>query len=161
MIKCSFELNDQVHFMPTKAATKISGIESKWRTGIFVGLRERSEELLMMTENGVFRARSIKRKPEQERWDKEFLEKAVGTPWEPIPGRRKGEQTDLPGHVAVIPASEAGILEVQPAAEPRGAPRRVYIRKADLMRYGYTAGCKGCEQLDEAPRSGEDAPCLE
>ena len=99
----------------------------------------------MMTENGVFRARSIKRKPEQERWDKEFLEKAVGTPWEPIPGRHKGDKTDLPGDVTVIPASEAGIPEAQPAAEPRGAPRRVCIRKVDLMRYGYTSGCKGCE----------------
>ena len=40
-----------------------------------------------MTEEGVIKVRSYCRKPEDERWDKAALEKAVGLPWEPIPGR--------------------------------------------------------------------------
>ena len=61
--------------------------ESRWENGVYAGIRAESGELFVMTDEGVIKVRSYCRKPEDERWDKAALEKAVGLPWEPTPGR--------------------------------------------------------------------------
>ena len=49
---------------------------------------ERSEEYVIGTENGVVKARTIRRHGMREKqWDKERLNKFKGVPWEPVPGR--------------------------------------------------------------------------
>ena len=85
-----------------------------------------------MIPDGVYRARTIMRKPLQERWDSEFLKSCKGTPWQPVPA--ESDATNLP-KVIVIPASESKLPEPQ-ISEPQ--KRRVHIKKSDLVKYGYT-----------------------
>ena len=132
---------EQVHFMPLKSSGRLNKLEPRFETGVFVGIRDRSDEILVMTSTGVYKARTFKRKPEEERWDAGFLSTCVGLPWKPVPS--SGEVTVLPAKVLVVPAVTTPIPEVRPDDREVGR-RRLYIKKADLEEHGYTDGCPGC-----------------
>lgn len=62
--------------------------DSRWEEGMFIGVRDESNEVLIGTSQEVVKAWTINRKgEEQERWNREQLVGMRGTPWEPIPGR--------------------------------------------------------------------------
>ena len=53
--------------------------EERWAEGVWLGVREESGEILVGTEKGIVRARAFERKAsEQERWNKEWLDKIKG-----------------------------------------------------------------------------------
>ena len=63
-------------------------LDSRWDTGIFLGVRGGSGEIIVGTKLGVLKARSFRRKgSEDEIWDAKELSEMKGTPWEPILGR--------------------------------------------------------------------------
>ena len=62
-------------------------LDSRWEDGIYAGIRAESGEIYVMSESGVIKVRHFKQRPEEERWNQEELVKAVGVPWEPVPGR--------------------------------------------------------------------------
>lgn len=64
-----------------------SNMEENFEEGIFLGMRLRSDEVVIGTTGGVIKARSVRRKPEAERWDKEMCKAMRGTPRSPVPGR--------------------------------------------------------------------------
>ena len=100
-----------------------------------------SNEAMIMTTEGVMKARTVRRLPGPDRWDQEDWENLKGLPWAWKPIRTK-----MPGS-SPIPISDAP-LPLPAAAEKAAAkPRRFYIRKADVQRYGYTPGCRGCEAI--------------
>ena len=103
------------------------------------------------TSEGVFRVQSVRRKPEQERYQWSELESMVGLPWKPIPSAE--ELTEVPPSLVVIPASTDDSTPVLPPIEKEVVPRQVYIQKTDLLKYGYSRGCDGCK----AARSGSKA----
>ena len=59
-----------VHWMPSGRAKalrlgqKLNKLESKWRDGVFLGFKESSNEYFIGTPTGVFRAQSVRRKPD-------------------------------------------------------------------------------------------------
>lgn len=79
-----------------------------------------------------------KRLSEQERWNAQEVLAVKGTTQQPDP-RREGEGV----HKRI--ATEREHVEV-PMPPPDAPPtvRSFYIRRSDIARHGYTAGCKGC-----------------
>ena len=63
-------------------------LDPKWQDGAFIGIRDRSDEMLIMKPSGVYKTRNVRRRPELERWDFEFLTTLKGTPWNPNPAAR-------------------------------------------------------------------------
>ena len=51
-----------------------------------MGLIVESTELIIATDSGIIKARSCRRKVDGERWNKEYLSRIKGVPWEPNPG---------------------------------------------------------------------------
>ena len=45
-------------------------------------------ENLVGTEKGVIKCRTVRRMPEEQRWNKELVPNMKGSPWEPVPGVR-------------------------------------------------------------------------
>jgi hypothetical protein len=87
----------------------------------------------------------VRRRPEEEKWSLEEVSSVRGTPGNPRPGRmtmripvRVGDQNE--------PIIDKNY--------DRSKPRRVYLRKRDFQKHGYTAGCEGCAKLSE----GRDRP---
>ena len=103
-------------------------LESRWSRRVFVGVRVKTTERIVMDETETHVVQSVR--PRQR-----LLQCVRGTPWEPNPG---GVSTDLLEPMLIIPQL--------PDAEP--TPTKTYhidICKTDLENFGYTAGCPACE----------------
>jgi hypothetical protein len=58
-------------------------LDARWASGIFLGRRDQSDEAILGTSSGIEHARSIRRKPESDRWNAEEFSSFVGVPWNP------------------------------------------------------------------------------
>ena len=86
--------------------------DTRWGDGIYVGIREESNEILVATNKGVIKVMSYKRRPEENRWDRLEFEEIKGIPWEPIQGRSGIEvksRVEIPGEKQPVTMDE-GIL---------------------------------------------------
>ena len=88
------------------------------------------------------RTRTIKRKPEDERWSARKLELIVGVPWRPEALGEEREEGDSVPLIRVEPREPQVRVEAPLAAEP--VPRRLYIRSKDIERCACPTDCKGC-----------------
>ena len=156
------KFGEKILYMPAKQSSHPQGKwEDRYTDGVFLGMRMRSDEILIGTPQGVVKARSIKRYPEGEQWDRDFARKIRGSPRTPIPGQG-GDH--VPTHVPSFcqrtmpedhnegeePAREAEEEEVrreetQVRAEP--TERRMYITRAAIQKYGETKGCPACNAI--------------
>ena len=136
--------------------------EDRWNTGIYLGLVERSNMVVVGTLNGVVKVNCIKRLPMNQAKDPELLKSIRGYPWRLTPGDVQNE----PGEVPTVVASEPFVPEDElPPRLPREreaevAPRRVYIRRnVELRKYGFTQGCRGCmaAETGHAPENHSEA----
>ena len=112
-----------------------------------MGARVKTSERIVMDEAGTYVAQSVRRVPEEQRYDHRLLQSVRGTPWEPNQG---DVSTDLPEPMLIIPP----LPDVEPAPTQTC---NVYIRKMDLERFGHTAGCPVCEVYRAgSPTSGQE-----
>jgi len=137
---------EKVLYLP--AGKRVSRLEDRWKPGIYLGIIDNSDELIVGTKEGVFRARSVKRLTLDERKDPEFLNAIVGTPWKPVPTDAAAADGEIPPamgiRVVVDPIVGPADLPA-PVGDGQGQPRRLYIRReVELARYGFTDGCAGC-----------------
>ena len=96
------------------------------------------------TSEGVVKARDFRRKAENGgRWSVADFDKFVGVPWEPYPGAKGG--FELRSKVR-LPAEQADVTETV-KGKSHFTRRRFRIRKEDLEKFGYTAGCPGCRAV--------------
>ena len=70
--------SEKIMFM--LAGTKRAKSEDRFLPGIFLGLSDRSDELVVGTPTGCFKARTIRRLPMAERKDPEFVKACIGVP---------------------------------------------------------------------------------
>ena len=133
--------------------------ESRWREGIFLGVRDESGELVVGTNEGTVKARTLRRHGrEEDRWKTEYWDKICGVPWECIPGRRGVEIVpDVKDEVD----RRGGEGEEPMKGEDREAGiRRYRIMRGDVKRHGGTPGCKSCEQAMRGDRmEGHNEEC--
>ena len=81
------EFGKRVHFMPIRpGGARQAKLDLKWQDGAFVGIRDRSGEMLIMTPSGVHKTRNVRRRPESERRDSEFFTTFEGYAVEPNSG---------------------------------------------------------------------------
>ena len=96
-----------------------------------------------MDETVTYVVQPVRGVPEEQRYDHRLLQSVRGTPCEPNPG---DAPTDLSEPMLIVPQ----LPDVEPTttktyrSDKRGT-RNVYIRKTDLEKFGYTAGCPACE----------------
>ena len=128
----------------------------RWGDGIFLGMAQESDEILLGTPEGIVRAKAFRRKGSAEdRWNKDAVLAVKGVPWEPVPGQGGYK---LPSKVIV--SGESGV-EIEPLQVDRQVPRRykLRIRKEDLLVYGWTPGCRGCAQSAMGKSAGHSDYC--
>ena len=141
------EFGELVNFRRTRAPTKdgrhrLAKLDSLWDDGVFLGYRAISGEVIVGTEKGVFRTRTVSRKPEEYRWDPTNLDMVGGTPWAPSPA--DGESEEAMPAIEIPMETEEAEIERPPVGEKEAVPRRLYIKARDVEKHGHTPGCKGC-----------------
>ena len=117
-------------------------VEVKWHEGIFLGIKDESEIVVVGTPHGAVFARSIRRFPKEDSGDGMLFNSIKGVLWELQPGveRKIVNRVQLDVRAA-IPGRQA-----PPLTTGEQLPRRVYIRRSvELARYGYTDRCIGCQ----------------
>ena len=71
-----------------KGGQKLQKLEPRWRHGIFVGVRKRSNELWVSRPEGIFAVRSVRRIPLESRWGEDCVNWVQWAPW----NRYKGDE---------------------------------------------------------------------
>ena len=80
--------------------------------GIFLGMRMRSDEILVGTARGVIKTRTLRRRVEEEQRDHEFAKSIKGEPREPVPGINSD-------HVPAAISDRAGVRLEEGQADAR------------------------------------------
>jgi len=116
--------------------------------GLFLGVLDRSDEVLVGTRDGVFKARTVRRLDDLQRRDAALAREMRGMPWEPIPGEPSEEGAVPAAIVRVAAGLVVPAAELPAPLEPQvPARRRLYVRKAEIEAFGETPGCAGCIEL--------------
>ena len=100
------EFGEKVLFMKTTNGKMMAKLRSKWDYGIFVGVRPRSNEIWVATEERTWKVRSVRRLPEDARWSSDSVTWVRRTMWNRFQGdeqarlwsyhRKKRRPTRLP-----------------------------------------------------------------
>ena len=137
------EFGETVWYLKPKS--KMSGkYDTRWSTGIWLGIREESGEVIIGTDEGCIKCRTIRRKSsDAERYNVELFMNMKGVPWEPEPGRPGIEiRTKVR-----LPTEELDIVKPANTVEREKRIRRARITPEDIRELGDTPNCKGCEAI--------------
>ena len=116
--------------------------DSRMIQGVYVGNHERTGAALFLTPGGLRRGQGIHRLPEADRFDMAFLQSCKGLPWDLQPVRKRLPKTVMPNNDPDRPTSVLPTV-----VRPDEGPRKLYILKSDIERWGPTDGCVACTQL--------------
>ena len=105
---------------------------------MWFGLDSRTDENIIGTSYGIYRAATVKGVPEDQRWDSVKALAVVGLPWDPTPNADAEDGAQLPNP----DVSDAEVIPQDPEI-PEAIVRKVYIKKADIIKYGEMPGCIG------------------
>ena len=157
------EFGERVLYLPLdRKSHPVQCPEPRYEDGIWLGMDVRTTEVLIGTPSGIVRARSVRRRPEEERFSAQELSNISGTPWNPTPGidaRQLSAAAVLPPEV--ITDEVLADDPPPPPVEPGLTGRRTQLKKSDFETHGYTPGCPGCSKLeyDGVARSGHNEIC--
>ena len=151
------EFGESVMYFPLrgdladKRRAKIE-MEPRFRDGVFLGLTHRSDEIIIWGQEGIRKARTIRRRPDAERFDAKQLLAACGTPLQPNPGENDTRiRTRMEPGVAINTTIGDPITK-QDVSRELGEQRPFYMLKKDVKAIakaiGYTPGCKGCRAVE-------------
>ena len=100
--------------------------------------------MLIGKREGVVRVYSVKRQPEQDRWDGQLIKEMKGTPRQPDPNR---EGSAIQTRVNFDPPSPG---EPQESITKKDVDiRRTRVTQEHLREHGYTEGCDGCSSKEQ------------
>jgi len=116
-----------------------------WEEGVFLGVKGSTGEIIVGNEKGVWVTRTVRRKPEEERWDRTNIEKIVGVPWKNNEQDANADGDGMRGEVKIMDKEYRERMEAE--EEHVAMPRRIYIKKDDLEKHGYMVGCPGCVSI--------------
>ena len=103
-----------------------------------------SSEALLGTKDGVVRAWTVRRKPEEERWDAEAVTEMRGTPATPNPSM---PGISVPIAVNIDKENADGEPMHFNVRQEETKARRMHLKVEDFEMHGYTEGCEGCNRM--------------
>ena len=81
------EFGEKIMYMTSKNTSKSAPkADAKFHDGVWLGLRMKSDESIVGTPNGVIKAKTVRRLPEEQRWCAEDVLSMRGVQSNPVPG---------------------------------------------------------------------------
>ena len=128
-----------------------------WEDGVYLGLKGASGEVIVADETGVWKTRSMQRKPLEARWGAAVVDSVKHVPW-----RVSEDDPEVDGER--LTAGEMGLrmpgrdVEMEARTEP--SFHRMQIKKSDFEKIGFTTNCQGCKSiLRGTARQGHTEAC--
>ena len=139
-----FEFGEGVLWKHRPAGGPLGKLATTWHEGIFLGKKGSTGETIVGDPRGVYKTRTVRRKPESERWSAENLGYVSGVPWRVSDDDPNMDGEKLKMDVKVM--DKDFVEKLQQEAEER-VPRRMDLTKEIMERYGYSKGCDGCRAM--------------
>ena len=127
------EFEETVYCRPAVATAVASEMQPKLFVGRYLGHHARTGSILIMTIDGVAKAAGFRRMNEKNRWNVDSWNGLCGVPWDVT---ERGAEA-----AGAIQAPRPQIIHLP------SAPRRRYVTRADLRKYGETIGCSACADI--------------
>ena len=119
------EFGEMVLYLPLdRDRGQVAELSPKLLPGVWLGLERSTNEAKIGTASGVIQARTVRRRPEAERWSSDAIRKVIGVPWDPTPGVVSSEMKTA----ALVPGEEGGITDM--ALEKAPAARHLKLSKS-------------------------------
>ena len=149
------EFGEAVHWKRKPIGGALGKLSVMWEDGVYLGIKGKSGEVIVATKTGIWKARTVQRKPMSERWTPGSVDEVRHVPW-----RTSDNDPEVDGErprvIRLTPEEE----EVEREVMSRAVPRRANISKEDLVEHGYTARCPGCLAiLRGTARQGHSDEC--
>jgi hypothetical protein len=100
---------------------------AKWLEGVFLGFGRSSNSYIIGTDDGVVNARTIYRRPSENRWNLDRVSRLTATPWST---RDKSDATV--SFKDATPEEEAKQKQIE------AVPKAFRINYSDLIKHGFT-----------------------
>jgi hypothetical protein len=138
------EYGECVIYLRANSLQRNKFTESRWEEGAVVGIREKPNELIIATPEGIVQARTFRpRGSLKESWNKAFFNKRTGSLFEPVIGR---EGIEVKSSIRLRAEQEEEEVRQPQRFEERHRLFRVFqIRKQDVVKHGATTACNGCK----------------
>ena len=175
------QFGEKILYKPLELSGHRGNMEDTFLDGIFLGMRLRSDEILIGTTRGVIKTRPLLRRVEEKQWDNEFARFVKGEPRQLVPGINSD-------HVPAAISDRAGVHleEDQPDArlaqqdegiDPPEARevsmppdryvtqvrsdtlKRMYVTRGLGRKYGPTPGCPGCATVGSPQQASHSDKC--
>jgi hypothetical protein len=140
------EFGESILWRRKPVGNNLAKLAVMWDTGIYLGIKGSTGEIIVGNGDGISRTRTVRRRPVEERWSAAEIEQIKGVPWERRGLPAEGDVLDPRGGIERLP-------EVLPETEKEEIknelvmPRSFYTKRDDYEKHGYTRGCPGCRAL--------------
>ena len=132
-------------------------LSSMWSDGIYVGMKGKGGEFSVPDSSGVWKTRTLKKKPLEKRWAAEGASMVLGVPWNTR--ENDPDADDEPPMVVVWPTRDDDDTRNRREQE-EAVPRRPQLKKEDFDEFGYIQGCPECKAaLLRKPAQGDSDAC--
>ena len=159
----TLEMGEQVWIKPKRKKTiqDRSNLAARWLDAAWVGFDEKSHEHLVVLAKGgpAMRVRSIRAKPESERWSGEAIEEIKATGDKPNPKNEEQAAINPEGSTEGIEFGDQEELPEAPVQERATKKMDFRITPELLKNYRYTAGCPGCTAKLNGKQGKHNAEC--
>ena len=116
-----------------------------WKDGVFLGIKGCTGEIIVANGKGVWKARTVHRKPAKDRWNREGIEMVKGVPWRTSDDDKKADGEEW-GEKMMAPKLDGGQMEDDEREATKeflklGTPRQFRTKDEDYQVHGYTRLC--------------------
>ena len=145
---------ERVTYLPLQNVRRSKGVPAK-RPGIWLGVNERTEEIIIGTSRRVVKCRTVSRLADGDQWCHDTIAQMKGLPWEPVPGRPNqgiptniNEDGDCQDEEADEITHKANGTEDEPEEQAyRKITDSYHVSQKAINRYGTTEGCPACRVI--------------
>ena len=118
---------------------------SLWEDGIFLGVMGNPGELIFCAGKGVWKTRTVHRKPANERWDPKTIEFVYRPPW-----RTSDDDPNADGEMPPVVRTEEMAKKHKfenNVPEEQSMSRFVYLSKSDFDEHVCSSRCPRCRSI--------------
>ena len=145
------EFGECVMWRRRPVGSNLAKLAVLWDVGVYLGVKGSTGEIIIGNGDGVWRTRTVRRRPEGLRWRAGEIEKIKGLPWD-----HEGEKEGKVVKLERLP-EELMQQEKQTIKEEK-QPYAFNTKRDDYETYGSSRGCPGCRALLTGPTKQKHTP---
>ena len=145
------EFGESVLWKRKPSGGHLGKLTSLWEDGVYLGIKAGTGEIIVGNQKGVWKTRTVHRKPDKDRWNKLGIEILKGVPWRVSDEDDKADGEDLSEKIMLpkLDGEAMGDEERDATKEflKMGLPRQFRTSDEDYQEHGYSRNCPGCKAL--------------